>query len=203
MDTSRKPFIPEPILNYCFDLLPEHGQGSYFGPWRDLGQYWVWSGALAHHEEQFKVRERTKTGIVEQGNTQHSLMHWIGAGVTHQVAHLFGYWLESDADRVWIQISRPTQSIYTMIWGGGSGVHSKERILWVCPKCGEVVRDWHLSRPGPSIDMFMRQQLEAVRKFNGETTLRTCGACGFVHPTAYGFYPESDARGERVARNEW
>ena len=194
--------IPQPILNYCFGLLPEGEEEIYLGTWRDLGQYWVWSAALPDHGERFQVREKTNKGIVEL-NARGYLMHPIGAGTMHQVAHLFGYWLQSDTDRIWIQIPRGKVFLYVMIWGGGTGARLKERLLWVCPKCGEPIGERILSRTHPSIDVFVNQQLEAVTQFNSDTAQRTCRFCDFVHPAAYGFYPEHDAPAEKLARQQW
>jgi hypothetical protein len=202
MDASPKPAIPEPILNYCFGLLPDREEEGNFGTWQDLGQYWVWSAALPNHEERLEVREKTDKGLVALSAPGH-LMHPIGAGTMHQVAHLFGYWMESDTDRIWIQISRPKGLVYVMIWGGGSGARLQERVLWVCPKCGEQIGGRTLSRTRPSIDVFESQQLEAVRHFNSDATQRTCRVCAFVHPAAYGFYPENDAPAEKLARKQW
>jgi len=193
--------IPQPILNYCFGLLPEGEEKSYFGAWQDLGQYWVWSAA-SPETETFTVREKTAKGIIEL-NTQGYVMHPIGAGTMHQVSHLFGYWIESDTDRIWICIPRQKVFLYVMIWGGGTGAHLQERLIWVCPKCGEPTGERMLSRTRPSIDGFLSQQLEAVRQFNSDTALRRCRACNFVHPAAYGFRPEDDAPVEKLARQQW
>jgi len=202
MTMPAQPAIPEPILNYCLGLLPDGEKRSYFGAWRDLGQYWVWSAAGMPDDARLKVREKTSKGIVEL-NAPGNLMHSIAAGVQHQVAHVFGYWLESDSDRIWIQIARPDGFLYAMIWGGGSGAHLQERLLWLCPKCGAPLGERSLSRARPSIEVFLSQQLAAVRQFNSESAERTCRACRFIHPEAYGFDPQNDAAAEKLARQQW
>ena len=50
---------------------------------------------------------------------------------------------------------------------------------------------------------FWSKVLDRVRAFNADAALRTCPACGAVHPLAYGFEAGDDTDEERGARATW
>jgi 3-hydroxyanthranilate 3,4-dioxygenase len=53
----------------------------------------------------------------------------------------------------------------------------REAVAWYCPDCGERVHAHEFSAEAPQ-----RQYWQAVRTFNADAVLRTCAACGTVHP---------------------
>jgi hypothetical protein len=53
----------------------------------------------------------------------------------------------------------------------------REAIAWYCECCGELVHAHEFSDPIPQ-----RQYWQTVTAFNADAALRTCGACGAVHP---------------------
>jgi 3-hydroxyanthranilate 3,4-dioxygenase len=53
----------------------------------------------------------------------------------------------------------------------------REAVAWYCPECGEQVHALEFSAAAPQ-----RQYWQAVCAFNADQTVRTCAACGAVHP---------------------
>jgi rubredoxin len=191
---------PEPILHYALDVVPQGADP--FGAWREAGLYWVWSGAARAADPLWTVLEKVEKGVIDFP-AEGFLMHPILAGKIHHVSHLFGYWHESDADRIWLQFPRGETSVYALIWGGKSGVHKQDRLLWFCPQCGDPIAERLLDTGKLGIEGFIAAQLDAVRQFNSDVERRKCKSCGFVHPEAYGFYPREDSPIEKAARERW
>lgn len=191
---------PEPILHYALDVVPQGA--DRFGAWREAGLYWVWSGAAGAQDPPWSVLEKVDKGVVDFPARGY-LMHPILAGKIHHVSRLFGYWHESDADRIWLQFPRGETSVYALIWGGKSGVHRQDRLLWFCPRCGERIAERLIDTAKSGLEGFIAAQLEAARAFNFSAEKRTCKNCGFVHPEAYGFYPRDDTAAEKAARELW
>ena len=54
----------------------------------------------------------------------------------------------------------------------------REAVACYCQDCGELVHAHEFTDPIPQ-----RQYWRAVQAFNADPDLRTCGACGAVHPT--------------------
>jgi hypothetical protein len=188
--------LPEPILHYALDVIPQGA--DQFGEWREAGLYWVWTGAAGA----WTVLEKVDKGVIDFP-AEGYLLHPILAGKIHHVSRLFGYWHESDADRIWLQFPRGGTSVYALIWGGKSGVHQQDRLLWFCPQCGERIADRPIDTAELGLEGFIAAQLEAVRQFNSDTEQRKCRSCGLVHPEAYGFYPRDDTTVEKASRESW
>jgi mannose-6-phosphate isomerase-like protein (cupin superfamily) len=53
-----------------------------------------------------------------------------------------------------------------------------EAVAWYCPQCGELVHSQEFVDAIPQ-----RRYWQAVNAFNADERLRTCGACGAVHPS--------------------
>jgi 3-hydroxyanthranilate 3,4-dioxygenase len=53
----------------------------------------------------------------------------------------------------------------------------REAVAWYCQSCGELVHAHEFLDAVPQ-----RPYWQAVQAFNAEEELRTCGACGEVHP---------------------
>jgi len=53
----------------------------------------------------------------------------------------------------------------------------REAVAWYCGGCGERV---HARELGPGIAQ--EEYWEATQAFNGDAALRTCSACGVIHP---------------------
>ncbi|MGH7769942.1 MAG: hypothetical protein ACREQP_21035, partial [Candidatus Binatia bacterium] len=188
------------ILHYALDVVPQGA--DQFGEWREAGLYWVLSGAARAADALWTVLEKIDKGVIDFP-AEGYLMHPILAGKIHHVSHLFGYWHESDADRIWIQFPRGETSVYALIWGGKSGVHQQDRLLWFCPQCGERIAERLIDTAKLGLEGFIAAQLEAVRQFNSGVGRRKCRSCGFVHPEAYGFYPREDTAAEKASRERW
>lgn len=194
--------VPEPIMHYSFALASEGGSGRHFGDWREVGQYWIWSATLHPTDQPMTVLEMTEKGAIEFKNQEH-FMHPVPSGRPHHITHLFGYWQASDADRIWLQVPRDDTYIHTIIWGGKRGTHRREQLSWFCPRCGNRLTERLLDLSDSGLAGFVKEQVEAVRRFNSDRELRTCKGCGFVHPEAYGFYPGEDTLSEQASRKLW
>lgn len=194
--------IPEPIMHYSFGLASAGETGPHFGDWREVGQYWIWTATLRPTDQPMTVLEMTEKGVIEFKNHGY-FMHPIPSGRAHHITRLFGYWQASDADRIWLQVPRDNTRIHTIIWGGKSGTHKQDQLLWFCPRCGNRLTERMLDLSRSGLAGFVGQQIEAVRQFNADHELRTCKGCGFVHPEAYGFYPGDDTPNEQAGRTLW
>src|SRR6266508_2524334 len=192
----------EPILHYALDVVPQDAGRTHFGEWREAGLYWVWSGATSFADQPCAVLERTAKDIVEF-RAERYLMQPILAGKIHHINHLFGYWHLSDADRIWLQFPREEANVYSLIWGGKSGVHKQDRLLWFCPQCGNRLAERLLDTGKLGMEGFIAEQLDAVRQFNSDAERRKCTNCAFVHPEAYGFYRRHDSAVEKASRERW
>ena len=191
----------EPILHYALDVIPQDAGQTHFGEWQEAGLYWVWSGAAAA-DMPLTVLEKVDKGVIDF-TARSYLMQPILAGHIHHISHLFGYWQASDADRIWLRFPRGEAGVYSLIWGGKSGVHKQDRLLWFCPQCGNRLAERALDTGKLGMVGFIAEQLDAVRQFNSDAERRKCKNCGFVHPPAYGFYPGDDSAAEITSRQRW
>lgn len=173
-------------------------QGRLF----EAGQYWVWGTSRPSTASRHTVLEKLPDGVVE-ANKPGYFLHAIKAGVSHHITHLFGYWYTSDADGVWLQAERGDQITYAWIIGGRSGVKRAHRFGWLCPACGAWLVEREHTDPEGRADRFLAAQLAAVREFNRDAALRTCHACGRVHPLGYGLVPDDDLPEESAVRERW
>ncbi|HZS38618.1 MAG TPA: hypothetical protein VFF06_17420 [Polyangia bacterium] len=55
---------------------------------------------------------------------------------------------------------------------------SREAVVWYCPQCAGELHSTEISA-----GIVQDQYWSAVQRFNGDAKLRTCKACGAVHPT--------------------
>jgi len=134
-------------------------------------------------------------------NRAGDFLHVVPAGTSHHIAHLFGYWLMTDADCVWLQVERASEITCMLVIGGRSGAHREHRLAWCCPHCGAALAERGISLVEPTLAAFRAAELDAVRAFNA--TDRTCAGCGQIHPLAYGMEPAHDRAEERAARERW
>ena len=56
----------------------------------------------------------------------------------------------------------------------------REAVAWYCAHCGALVHSEELPAGGIPQEGYW----EAVRAFNADTSARTCGGCGTIHPPA-------------------
>jgi len=173
-------------------------QGRLFA----FGEYWLWGVSKPAGQPRLELIEKRSDGLVRFSQPGYFL-HVVKAGVPYHIARLFGYWLASDADGLWLQVERPEATSYTWIIGGQSGVRRAHAFSWLCPGCGTALAERRHADPAARPERFVPAQREAVRAFNLDGAMRTCRACGEQHPLAYGLDPKEDLAEEASARELW
>ena len=76
------------------------------GELHEVGQYWIWAQRRPAGAPRLLLLERRPEGIVPYDRAGYFL-HVVPAGTPHHVNEVFGYWLTTDADRVWLQLEQP------------------------------------------------------------------------------------------------
>lgn len=188
-----------PILHYEIPFKPVDGP---FGKWQRSEDYIVWSGCFPETEPPLSIWEMHNGGAVKIPNRD-DLMHVVRGGTPYHVEHLFGYWRVCDADLVFFRTVQPGEVYYLLVAGGRPENYAKDALVWVCPECATQFNRHEFETGMRRWRKFWDAQLELVRKFNDDESLRTCPSCGHVHPQAYGFYPSEDTPAETEARRKW
>ena len=189
----------KPALFY--DIALKHLDSPY-GGWHESADYFCWSGRFAVTDKPLTVWEKVEGGVIKLPDKP-VLMHIIPAGRPHHIEHLFGYWHSCDADKFFIRKVDGEQVYYVLVVGGTKALHRRDTIAWCCPQCGTEI-DHHVVEGGaPKWNEFLVRQLDLVRRFNENESLRRCSSCGHVHPLCYGLRPEDDWALEREMRAIW
>lgn len=187
--------VPTPILNYVRNLADHKG-------WRRQGNYAIWCGSRARNEPPYLLHEFVDGAVIAVTRIgPEPVLHRIAGGVPHHVSHLFGFWHIADCDAVWLETAHQDSLYYSILLGGVTGRPSRNECLWVCPKCGALMARSAFDTARHGFEAFLPFALERVRTFNADIALRTCPACGAVHPPSYGFDADRDEPIERAARD--
>jgi hypothetical protein len=167
--------------------------------WTQANQYGVWTQRFPVATPVLHVIERIEGAVSEAPGAPQAL-RLIPAAMPHRIAHLFGFWRESDADTLFFRSEQGGDVRYALVVSVGAVTYKSERLFWTCPSCqSELARfDYESRRFG--LPEFWRFALERVREFNGDNAARKCPTCGTVHPLAYGFHAKDDRDDERAAR---
>ena len=188
-----------PILHYDIPLKPPDGG---FNRWQASVDYIVWSGCWPKDAPGLTIWELVEGGAVRIPE-QDNLMHVIRGGTPHHIEHLFGYWRVCDADIIYFRTVQRDEVYYLLVTGGKPGSYKTDALLWVCPKCATQMNRQDFLTGKAGWKRFWDAELDRVRTFNADESLRTCPGCGFVHPAGYGFYPTEDDPVEADARSRW
>jgi hypothetical protein len=123
--------------------------------------------------------------------------------VPHRTEHNYGFWHVNDEQELGINISLGEDKRVTVLIEGYPEKGRLDRFAWYCNSCLTplYVRAVETGRVG--LGGFYQVQQEAVLAFNGSDALRTCRACGEVHPHAYSAYAWTDTPEQRAARALW
>jgi hypothetical protein len=114
-------------------------------------------------------------------------MHVVSGGTPFHIEHLFGYWRQCDSDLMWLSVTRGEWIRYALVIGGTPGAWTRDRLLWICPGCGEALSARDFATGPKGIERFWTAEREAVGSFNATFESRRCPSCGRVHPPAFEF----------------
>jgi len=167
-------------------LIPLKASNSALGEWRVTHDYLIWTECRRAEEAPLVLWERYKDGVVRIPDGG-SMLHIIHAGMPHHIERLFGYWRSCECDILWLRVQREGLVHHAMILGGSADVASENRLLWVCPQCAATVKSVGLPSQKQNPRDFWRCESAAIEEFNSDAGIRTCGACGFTHPSGYAF----------------
>ena len=190
------------IAPKLFMDIPIQPVDGDFGTWKATEDYIVWSASWPTDALNLSVLELYENGVVRIPD-QENTMHTIRAGTPHHIEHLFGYWRLCDADTLYFRTIQDAKVYYLLIIGGKPGAYNSDTLLWVCPKCAMTFNEHRFETGKSGWRQFWETQLNCVRDFNSDLSLRKCPKCEFEHPLSYGFYPQEDNKIEAEARNNW
>lgn len=132
------------------------------------------------------------------------------AGTPHHVPRGYGYWHVNPADEiyVWSAAATPNDFMNFVIVERERRPGEQDKIAWYCPNCTSLVHEQTVTageNPKLSWASFVAAEKDAVREFNHDPRLRTCGECGAEHPPAYRLQglPPNDEVEDRVNRFLW
>lgn len=187
----------EPTICYEFSLDEAASQGG----WHQANNYNLWVGRQMPADPAYQLLERRGEGAVHLP-LRPRMMHTVTAGTPYRITHLFGAWRVSDADTIYLRVKEEDFVYHTLLSAMCRDVH-EDFLLWLCPACGhELARERFDVRRG-GLAGFWPFLLERARTFNAAAERRICGACGKLHPLAYGFETAADSAEEAAARREW
>ena len=193
--------MANPILHLDIPLMPEGGRGVGC-EWHESVDYLVWRACLPKGAPGLRVWEKFDNGVAIVPERD-ALMHQIPAGRPYHMEHLFGYWRNCGGDTIFFRTVQGDDVYYALVLGGTHGAYQSDGVMWICPKCATELGHHRVDGGKTRWRAFLARQLELVRAFNEDESLRTCQNCGFVHPTAYGFDPSQDSAPEAEARGAW
>lgn len=173
-----------------FDLLiATPAQEPKLGQLHSFGAYWLWSQVFSAELSPLRLYEWTPAGVADL-TTDHDALHVVKAGTWHHIDGLFGYWLHSDADHVWLQVPRPDRRYYVLLAGGQAGVNRRHNLSWRCVECGhELAEPMPVHHDGTPVSFLAAQAAAVVLHAVDEP--RTCPRCGTTQPPTYGFRGEA------------
>jgi hypothetical protein len=186
-----------PVLSFVRSMAETDGR------WELRGEYAIWCGRRAPDDAPFLLHERCEGGVRPiRRCDSHPLLHRIVAGTAFEVAHLFGFWIATDVDTVWVDAPGHGDQYCALIVGGTRDKPAQASCGWVCPRCAAHFAAASFAIPRQRFERFIAFAQDQVREFNADATRRTCPDCSNVHPLSYGFYQDLDTADERQARRQ-
>ena len=186
----------EPELSFDIDVTASDGT------WIRRGNHAIWRGSRAAGEAPYLLHEWTERGVRPFPiRDDKPVLHRVPAGTPYHISHLFGFWVVNDVDAMLLTAKRGDTTYHMLVVGGRSDGFAEASCLFVCPKCAARFGEEKGPAMGTGYQPFIDFALKRVRAFNADATLRTCPACGHVHPPIYGFHADADTADERAARD--
>jgi hypothetical protein len=123
--------------------------------------------------------------------------------VPHHAEHGYGFWHINDEQEMALNLRLSETRLVTVLVEGFPKRGRHDRFAWYCLKCLNplYMREVETGRVG--LPGFYAVEDQAFQDFNGSERLRSCGACGTVHPKAYSIFPQQDTPEERASRELW
>jgi hypothetical protein len=123
--------------------------------------------------------------------------------IPHHAEHGYGFWHVNDEQEMVLNFRQSETRFVTVLVEGFPKRGRHDRFAWYCLQCLNplYMREVETGRVG--LPGFYAVEDDAFKTFNGDVALRTCGACGTVHPPAYSIFPWNDTPEEKEARALW
>jgi hypothetical protein len=118
---------------------------------------------------------------------------YIPAGLAHHLTHEFGWWHVNGADEFYLGVPITDGRIALVIFEA----IFPERVdwfNWYCLKCFAPLHGSAVNIGRVGLEGYWKAESAAVATFNADEKLRTCKACGTVHPLAYSVFDSPDKK---------
>lgn len=186
----------KPILSY--DTPMGHGDGT----WKHAGGYSIWTTTAGATEPSLDLWE-LRAGQADKLPPVPYVLHNIGAGTPHRLAHVFGFWRISEGDAIFLKATEGSNIHHTLAVTTGDPNYRRDRIAWFCRACNLILHEVTFATRRFGLDALWSWALAEARAFNSSVGVRTCASCGTLHPAAYGFFAGTDMPEEKSARETW
>jgi len=169
--------VPSPDMSFV-RMFNDNSVG-----WQHRGQYAIWTGASAKGGPTYRLLERIgkRVAVIEHKDGS-PVFHKVSAGVAFTVENLMGFWLAFDSDAMWLDTPFPSGRYALLAIGGAAGKPGRAVLDWTCPHCGAPIHSRTFEIKPLAFNSFLRQADALAAEFDTNPQLRTCGACGAVHP---------------------
>ena len=154
--------------------------------WTIANQYGVWTQRFSAADPVLHVVERVD-GAINDAPAAPQALRLIPAGMQHHIAHLFDFWRASDADTLYFRSEQGADVRYALVVSIGAVNYKHEQMLWTCPSCQSELSRFSFEAKRYGLPAFWEFAVERSREFNADDAVRTCKACGTVHPQALGW----------------
>jgi hypothetical protein len=189
----------EPVTNYRIPLV---GPEAPARGWQEASRNLIWSARHPADAARFEIVELLPEGVVRLPQRER-VFHVVPAGRPHRIEHAFGFWRTCGADALYVASTYDAGVVYMMVISTAPASYTSDTVHWMCLGCGAALHEVEIPTRRVHLRGLNERALAAVRAFNADVALRTCAACGAVHPLAYGFEPGDDNDAERSARENW
>ena len=169
--------------------------------WRMVGDYAIWSGNRPNEASPHLLLELIGARVLPVPvASARAILHPVKAGTWFEIRHLFGFWMMSDVDTVWLDAPGASARYYALCIGGAGGRPGKLSFGWVCPSCGVLFNTRAFVVAQTRFEACLDEAQAGVERFNSDDELRKCPECKKMHPLTYGLFAAMDSPPSRAAR---
>jgi hypothetical protein len=123
--------------------------------------------------------------------------------VPHHSEHVYGFWHINDQQEMAINMKLDNERRLTVLVEGFPRRGRVDRFAWYCLECLNPLFMTQVETARVGLGGYYAAQEDAFGVFNNDVRVRTCSACGAVHPIAYSIFPWKDSPEEAAARQVW